>query len=153
MNDATPVLLTSLSCHPLARGTSGPGSRPSLREPDVTREDERDVRHAVPAASLVPPRHSLTLPAPTSPIPPRYAFRSSLPLVVPPVAARRMGEVVCGRLGELDRRRDTSGVCKRRETHRSFRSYHLTSHSCHSLSVASCLGSLPSPLNTRRRRE
>lgn len=66
MNDATPVLLTSLSCHPLARGTSGPGSRPSLREPDVTREDERDVRHAVPAASLVPPRHSLTLPAPTS---------------------------------------------------------------------------------------
>lgn len=66
MNDATPVLLTSLSCHPLARGTSGPGSRPSLREPDVTREDERDVRHAVPAASLVPPRHSLTLPAPIS---------------------------------------------------------------------------------------
>ena len=31
MNDATPVLLTSLSCHPLARGTSGPGSRPSFR--------------------------------------------------------------------------------------------------------------------------
>ena len=92
MNDATPVLLTSLSCHPLARGTSGPGSRPSLREPDVTREDERDVRHAVPAASLVPPRHSLTLPAPTSPlpIPSHFLLRSRL---------RRVRRVVSGEDG------------------------------------------------------